>query len=90
MGNQKTRLECGYQWRHIGKLAGASCQIGRKTGDLSSYAHAGSHMTWFSFSNGGGNGVGGVEWRYFDESAFVQGNTLKVSKSNCLLAILHE
>ena len=41
-------------------------------------------MTWFSFS-GGGNGVGGVEWRYFDESAFVQGNTLKVSKSNCLL-----
>ena len=38
----------------------------------------GSHMTWFSFS-GGGNGVaGGVEWRYFDESAFVQGNTLKV------------
>ena len=91
MGNQKTRLECGYQWRHIGKPGGASCQIGRKTADLSSrsYTH-GSHMTWFPFS-GGGNGVaGGVEWRYFDESAFVQGNTLKVSKSNCLLAILHE
>ena len=86
MGNQKTRLECGYQWRHIGKPGGAPCQIGRKTADLSSctYTHR-SHMTRFSFS-GGGNGVsGGVEWRYFDETAFIQGNTLKVSKSNFLL-----
>ena len=38
----------------------------------------------FSFS-GTGNGVAGVEWRYFDEAAFVQGNTLKVSEGNCLL-----
>jgi len=31
--------------------------------------------------SGGGNGVaGGVEWRYFDESAFVQGNTLKAGE----------
>ena len=41
-------------------------------------------MTCFSFS-GTGNGVAGVEWRYFDEAAFVQGNTLKVSGDNCLL-----
>ena len=34
----------------------------------------------YNFS--GPNGASGVEWRYFDETAFIQGNTLKViSKS---------
>jgi len=30
--------------------------------------------------SGTGNGVAGVEWRYFDEAAFVQGNTLKAGE----------
>ena len=85
MGNQKTRLECGYQWRHIGKPGEPRAKLAEKPPTSRAVRTHGSHLTWFSFS-GGGNGVtGGVEWRYFDESAFVQGNTLKVSENNCVL-----
>ena len=30
MGNQKTRLECGYQWRHIGKPGEPRAKLAEK------------------------------------------------------------